>query len=405
MVSTVVLVHYAEVGLKRGNRRWFEERLRENLVAALQDTVAGSIRLRRPRIVVETADQAGDAAIEEVVERVSRIPGVSWTATARVVESDLDRIRQEAIALARTGEGTFKVETRRVDKEFPLKSPEVSRDVGGAINDATGRKAKMKQPDDLYAIVIDRDHSFVVGSRTRGPGGLPVGTAGRVVALLSGGLDSPVAAWRMMRRGCTVLGVHFWNNAVGGEGVLEKLDLLSVALARVQGSFTLRIVPFEDLQRAIVASVPADYRMVIYRRTRLRIAERIRRDLDARALITGDAVGQVASQTLENLAAVYSAVNSLLLTPLAGNDKVEIVSEARSIGTYEASILPHDDCCSFLIAPHPVTRARISDVEKMEKRVAWGTLLDEAVEAIETRRYGGRQEGSGADAATTGSQP
>jgi len=264
---------------------------------------------------------------------------------------------------------------------------EVNRRVGAAVVAATGRKVDLTAPDQVYGVEIARDAAFVFEARRRGPGGLPVGTSGRVVALLSGGIDSPVAAWRMMVRGCRVIGVHFLNDAVDTAGVREKLDLLGEALARWQGRFVLRIVPFGALQRAIVAAVPADHRMLIYRRTMLRLADRVREEAGAKALVTGDSVGQVASQTLDNLRCVYSAVPGPVLSPLCGEDKSAIVDRARAIGTYEPSILPHDDCCSFLVAAHPATRAKLEEVEAMEKSVAFGTLLEDALAAAEARTY------------------
>jgi thiamine biosynthesis protein ThiI len=264
---------------------------------------------------------------------------------------------------------------------------EVNRVVGAAVVEATGRRVDLEEPSSVYGIEIAAKRAFVFGERRPGPGGLPVGTSGKVVALISGGIDSPVAAWRMMRRGCRVLGVHFLNASIGGEGVREKLDLLGEALARWQGRFTLRIVPFEALQRAIVAAVPADHRMIVYRRTMLRLADRVREREGAKALVTGDSVGQVASQTLDNLACAYAAVRGPVLSPLCAAEKTEIIDRARRIGTYEASILPHQDCCSFLIAEHPETKSVLREVEEMERGIAWGDLQEEALQGTETLVY------------------
>jgi len=384
--ATVLVVHYDEIALKGGNRPWFEARLRENLALALKAIPGAKVRRERGRIVA-TLEGAPAEAVEEACGRVSRTPGVAWFAAAVEVPREMDAIEREVLARATAERGSFAVGTRRADKTFPLNSMEVNRRVGAAVVAATGRKVDLTTPDEVYGIEIARERAFVLGPKRRGAGGLPIGTAGRVVALISGGIDSPVAAWRMMKRGCRVLGVHFFNNAAGGEAVVEKLDLLGEALARWQGAFTLRVVPFERLQRAIVAAVPADHRMLVYRRTMLRLADRIRMKEKGKALVTGDSVGQVASQTLENLGCVYGAVPGPVLAPLCGASKVEIVEEARRVGTFEASVLPHQDCCSFLIAPHPETRGVRSEVEAMEKAVAWGTLLEEAIQGTEVRRY------------------
>ena len=384
---TVVVIHYAEVGLKGGNRRWFEERLRDNVARMLEGSAGGSVKRERGRLVA-ALDGSDGAEVEEALARVGRVPGVAWFAPARLVPADLEAVTGEAVARAREGRGSFAVATRRADKRFPLNSMEVNRHVGAAIAVATGRPVDLTEPDDTYGIEIADTGAFVFEARRRGIGGLPVGSSGRVVTLLSGGIDSPVAAWRMMTRGCRVLGVHFFNNAFGGEGVLEKLDLLGEALARYQGRFHLKVVPFEDLQRAIVAAVPPDHRMILYRRAMLRLADRIRSREKAKALVTGDSVGQVASQTLDNLAAVYSAVPGPVLAPLCGEDKAATIETARRIGTYEPSILPHQDCCSFLIAPHPVTKAKRAEVEEMEASIEWGTLVEEAMQGVTTRSYG-----------------
>ncbi len=386
-VSTPVLVvHYAEIALKGGNRAWFEQRLREDLAERLKAVPGARVRRERGRLVVALEDAApGD--LDRALDLVAHVPGVAWFAAARLVPREADAVEAEVVALARAGSGSFAVDTRRADKTFPLTSMELNRRVGAAVVEATGRRVDLTHPDQVYGVEISEKGAFDFDARRQGPGGLPVGTAGRVVALISGGIDSPVAAWKMIRRGCRVLGVHFLNDAVGTEGVREKLDLLGEALARWQGRFAIRIVPFGALQRAIVAAVPADHRMLVYRRTMLRLADRIREEEGAKALVTGDSVGQVASQTLDNLACVYGAVPGPVLSPLAGEEKTETIATARLIGTYEPSILPHADCCSFLVAEHPVTRGRVRDVERMEASVAWGTLLAEALRAVETREY------------------
>lgn len=386
MSATVIVVHYNEIALKGGNRAWFEARLRDDVNSRVASIPGAKVKRERGRLVVAFEDAAA-SDVDAALERLARTPGVSWFSAAGALPRDIDALEAECVARGRLATGSFKVATRRADKTFPLTSPEVNRRIGGAVAMATGRKVDLDEPETVLGIEIAESRAFVFHERKQGPGGLPVGTAGRVVALLSGGIDSPVAAWRMMRRGCRVLGVHFLNASIGGDGILEKLDLLGEALARWQGKFTLRVVPFERLQRAIVAGVPADHRMIVYRRTMLRIADRIRAKEGGKALVTGDSVGQVASQTLDNLACAYAAVPGPVLAPLCGAEKDEIVARAKLIGTYEPSILPHQDCCSFLIAEHPATKADLREVEEMETAVAWGTLLEEAVQGASIRTY------------------
>ena len=388
MASTVFVVHYNEIALKGGNRGFFEGRLRDNLKEALKPFGPSGVRRERGRMVV-VLEGASPEAAEGARGANNPTPRRPRLAGADEVAREIGAIEAAVVERARGAAGSFAVDTRRADKTFPMDSMEVNRRVGAAVVGATGRKVDLTSPDDVLGIEIAQKGAFVLGARNAGPGGLPVGSSGRVVALLSGGIDSPVAAWRMMKRGCRVVGVHFFNNAAGGEAVLEKIDLLAGALARWQGRITVRIVPFERLQRAIVAAVPADHRMIVYRRTMLRLADRVREAERAGALVTGDSVGQVASQTLENLGCAYAAVRGPVLAPLSGMEKEEIIADARRIGTFEASCLPHEDCCSFLIDPHPATKARLHEVVAMEKAVAWEGLVEEAMAGIEARAYPG----------------
>jgi thiamine biosynthesis protein ThiI len=387
MAARVVVLHYDEIALKGGNRPWFESRLRENLDRAMEGTRAGRVRKERGRMILPVAADASDEDRADILARIGRVPGVAWYSEATESPRDIEALTTEVVSRARGATGTFRVETRRADKRYPMTSVDVNRAVGAAVVVATGRTVRLKDPDDTYGIEIGNNTAFIYSVRLPGLGGLPVGTAGRVVALLSGGIDSPVAAFRMMRRGCRVDGVHFLNAGLDPEGVLDKLDLIGNALCRFQGTFRLHVVPFDDLQRAIIAAVPSDHRMLVYRRTMLRLANRIRADRRALALVTGDSVGQVASQTLENIGVVYAAVTGPVLPPLCGMEKAEIIAEARRIGTYEASILPHQDCCSFMVSPHPETRARLPRVVEMEAAVAWGTLDREALQRSEVRSY------------------
>jgi thiamine biosynthesis protein ThiI len=204
---------------------------------------------------------------------------------------------------------------------------------------------------------------------------------------VSGGIDSPVATWLLMRRGVQCFLLHFHNRTVGGEGALGKIEDLGRVLSRTQGRLTGLIVPFEALQRAIIAGVPAEWRMIVYRRLMLRIAEALAPRFGAQGFVTGDSISQVASQTLENLAVIHEAAERPIYTPLAGSDKTEIVDLARRIGTFEISTRPHDDCCSFLVAPHPVTRAKLEDVLELERGCDLAPLVEEAAEAVELRSW------------------
>ena len=213
-----------------------------------------------------------------------------------------------------------------------------------------------------------------------GAGGLPVGSTTNLLSFLSGGLDSPVATWMMLRRGARITGVHFHNRSLQGQAVLEKIEDLATTLAWSAGRFPLLVVPFESCQRAIVGTVPAEFRMIVYRRAMFRIASVLAEREKALGYVTGDSLGQVASQTAENIRTIHAAADLPVYAPLIGSDKIEIINRARQIGTYRTSVRPHDDCCSFLVAKHPAVRSTIEEVEEMEAPVPWDAVIEEAIE-------------------------
>jgi thiamine biosynthesis protein ThiI len=360
-----VVIHYGEIGLKGKNRWFFERKLLEAV-----DRAAARIAPRRAgwehgRLVLDLGDE--DPA--PYLDALQRVPGIAWLAPAEVTPLDADAMVATVVDQARRGppDASFRVEARRANKKFPLTSVELNRQAGAAVVAATRRPVDLEEPAVTYSVEIGEKRAYVYSERRRGLGGLPTGTAGRLLALLSGGIDSPVAAFRMMRRGCLVAGLHFFNETATSHGVRDKLDRLCRVLARYQGRMRLHVVPFEPLQREIVMTVPAPCRMIVYRRMMFRIAERMLPRERALGFVTGDSIGQVASQTLRNLRVIYAAAEHPVYTPLAGMDKTEIVDEARRIGTFEVSILPYGDCCSFLVPAHPETAARLAAVEAMER--------------------------------------
>jgi len=380
-----VVLHFAEIGLKGGNRRRFERRLGDRLRQAL-DSAALPARVVAlgGRFLAVPQDPTRAARALEVL---TRVPGVAHAARARLVEARLGTIEAAAIeVLAEAPAGSFKIESRRADKSFPLDSIGISRAVGAACMSASGRSVDVHAPVVRVRVEVLLGRAVVSAGRVAGPGGLPVGSGGRLLAFLSGGLDSPVAAWKMLRRGARVTAVHFWNRSLGAQAVLEKIEDLGRVLAWAAGELPLIVVPFEECQRAIVSVVPAEVRMLVYRRAMLRIGIALAREEKALGIVTGDSLGQVASQTAENLRAVH-AVTALpghalpLYMPLIGSDKVEIMERARRIGTYDVSIRPHEDCCSFLSAPHPETRARAQRLAELEQSLPWDELVAAALAA------------------------
>jgi thiamine biosynthesis protein ThiI len=376
-----VVVHYAEIGTKGKNRPAFERRLMAHLGLALRDVgIRAGVRRVPGRLTVDLPVGSDAAA---ALARVTKVPGVANAALGVSVAREVEAMSAAAVEFLRAAPpGSFKVETRRGDKTFPLDSIAISRAVGAACVAATGRKVDVHAPDVVVRVEVPGKTCYVIGPATPGPGGLPPGTTGNLLAFLSGGIDSPVAAWKMMRRGARVVALHFWNRTLQGQAVLEKLEDLCRVLALAQGEVPLVVVPFEPVQRSIVAAVPADVRMVVYRRAMLRIASRLAPAEKALGYVTGDSLGQVASQTAANLRTIHAVADLPVYSPLCGDDKVEVVDLAKRIGTYEISIRPHEDCCSFLVADHPATRTTPASIARVEEGIAWDALIDEAVAGV-----------------------
>lgn len=378
----VLIVHYAEIGLKGGNRTSFERRLRDRLKEGLDSAeVEAGVHDAGSRYVVSPAPGAD---VERALLAIMRIPGVANVSPAFEVPSELEAIQQAAGAILQEAPpGSFKVETRRADKKFPLNSIEISRAVAPVCIEKSPRPVDVHNPDVVVRVEIARKSSFVSAARRLGPGGLPVGSTSRLLSFLSGGIDSAVSTWLMIRRGARVTAVHFHNRTHQGRAVLEKLEDTCGVLAWSAGKMPLLVVPFEACQRAIVSSVPAEYRMIIYRRAMFRIGAALATAEKALGFITGDSLGQVASQTAENLRSIHDAATLPVYAPLIGSDKREIVDLARRIGTFDISIRPHADCCSFLIARHPATRSMLAEIREMEEPIAWGEVVREAAEGAE----------------------
>ena len=388
--STLVL-RYHEIALKGGNRPFFVRRLAENVERALAGLPVGSVRRASARLLVALHDAR---AWPEARARLARVFGLANFALAHEVPlatrsgdaaAEVDRLAAAVVAGLRGAEiASFRVQTKRSDKRFALTSPEVNRRLGAAVQQSTGAR-------------VDLDHAVVTIAVDILPGragGLPVGTSGRVCALLSGGIDSPVAAWRLMRRGCRVDFVHFHAVPFLDRTSQEKARELARLLVRWEGDADLHFVPFGEVQRQIVAAVGRPLRVVLYRRMMMRIAEVIARATGAEALVTGESLGQVASQTLANLAVIEAAAGLPVLRPLVGTDKGEISAEAARIGTFETSILPDQDCCSLFVPRHPATRAHLDEVLALEARLDVAALVAQAVTATERvrLRVGGEHE-------------
>jgi len=348
-----ILVHYGELGLKGKNRIYFEQKLAQNIR-----------RLLSPRTVERQFGRMlfGFEAVDEaLLERLTLIPGIRHFAlihTAKPELEDISEVAEQAVLAAMNGntEGiSFGVSAQRSDKRFPLTSPELSREVGTHLHQSLGLRVNLDAPDVPVRIEVCKHAAYISTRKLRGIGGLPVGSSGRGVVLLSGGIDSPVAAYSMMKRGLEVILVHLYNSSINRD--FAKIEALTARISLFQPRVRLYLIDLEEFQRNAIAHVPAKYRMILYKRQMIRTAASLAAREKAEAIVTGDSLGQVASQTLGNISAIYDVCNLPLLSPLIGFDKEEIIALGRKIGTYDISTEEYCDICSYLIAKHPETRA------------------------------------------------
>ena len=380
-----VIVHYQEIALKGKNRPWFIARLVRNIRQAVAGLGVREVRVLMGRIEIVLGP---DASWEAVRDRLSRVFGIGNFPRAGRAPLDVDAIAAEILNdLGPDDPPPFRVSARRADKRFPLTSPQIEREVGGRIKEARGWTVDLEDPAltiRVEALTTDAFYSF---GKEPGPGGLPVGASGRVACLLSGGIDSPVASWRMMRRGCRVLFVHFHSYPILSRASQDKARELARLLTAFQFDSRLVLVPFGEIQQRVVLTVPPPLRVVIYRRLMLRIAERIARANRAQALVTGEVVGQVASQTLENLSTIGSVAGLPVLRPLIGMDKDEITAEAQRLGTFPISIIPDQDCCTLFTPRHPATKARRHEIELAESQLPIDEIVTGAVGAAAIEEF------------------
>src|SRR3954467_8677128 len=399
---TSIVIHYKELALKGKNRPWFIQLLVRNLKTALAGLHVASIRSAMGRIELELRP---DSPWEEVRERLGRIFGIANFSHASHGPQDFRALADKI--LAEIGDLTptsFRVSATRSDKRLPFTSPQVEREIGGIIWEAKHWKVDLSKPALTIHIEMLPAEAFYFFGKEPGAGGMPSGTGGRIACLLSGGIDSPVAAYRMMRRGCSVQLIHFHSYPILSRASQEKVREISALLTRHQLRSRLSLVPFGELQQQVLLAVKPELRVVVYRRLMLRIAEEIARAGRARALVTGEVLGQVASQTLENMTVIGAAAGLPILRPLVGMDKDEITAEAQRIGTYPVSIIPDQDCCTLFTPRHPATRARLVDVERAEQALPIEEMVGAAVAAatMEEFRYPMLKYPAARDAMTEG---
>ena len=392
-MTDCIVIHYAEIGLKGRNRRFFERQLQRNVRERLAGLDVTSVDRLPGRLLARLGSETNVAA---ATERLRTVPGIAYFAPAYGAPKDVEAIKKAVVeglvlsplslgqspgslspriketkgraeGLAGRSYRSFKTATRRADKSFPLTSPQINAEVGGHVQKVTGWAVDLKNPELVIHIELLFKEALFYFERIKGVGGLPVGISGTVGLLFSGGIDSPVAGYYALKRGCNVVPIHFHSGPFGDwQGSEDKVRRLLAALRPYGVSQRYYVVPIGEIQREIVAEAPAPPRVLLYRRLMVRIAEELTRREGGLALVTGESLGQVASQTLESLAAVQAMATMPILRPLVGLDKQEIITQAQAIGTFDISIESGDDCCQFLMPRQVVTRPSLAEIEAAE---------------------------------------
>lgn len=386
-MKEIILVKYGEIILKGLNRGRFEDMLIGNIKKALPKDSYVCVRKSQAIIYVEPAEGAD---VDGIIERLKKIFGIVFIARAGVFPKDMDIILKDGadyLAPVLEQADTFKVEAKRSDKKFPFDSPAISREMGGALlRRCRHLKVNVTEPDTIVRVEIRDSEAYVYAdiARVSGPGGMPTGSNGRATVLLSGGIDSPVAGYMMAKRGVELNAVHFFSPPYTSDRAKEKVIELGRILAGYTGRYNLYIVPFTEQQLAIRDNCPEEHLTLIMRRMMMMVAERIAKKSGSLALITGESLGQVASQTIHALGVTNNAVEDLpVFRPLVGMDKDEIVTVARKIGTFETSILPYEDCCTVFVPKHPTTKPALSKVLQSQSKIDMEYWVNKAVNEAE----------------------
>lgn len=382
-MDNVIIVRYAEIHLKGLNRPYFEKALVKNIQGALTGIPGAEVKRGESRVYIENVS---DTDLNRALERLRFVYGIHSYSPAIRLEQDAD-IAAKALAdmvkaeKDRLGKETasFRVEAKRADKRFPLKSLDIARQTGGVIiENVDGLKVDLEHPD-ITAYIEIREKAYCYTRVVKGPGGMPVGCNGRAMLLISGGIDSPVAGLMTAKRGVSLSAVHFESFPYTSDKALDKVRDLVKIMTRYTGAIKLHVIRFTDIQMKLHQDCPPDYLTVLMRRFMMRIAERLARKDGCLALVTGESVGQVASQTLENLSATNSVATMPVLRPLIGMDKIEITEKAEYYGTFKTSILPYEDCCTVFVPKHPITRPNPGDVERAEAGLDVDAMVEAAI--------------------------
>lgn len=382
-MDRVISLSVGEIALKGLNRKYFEDKLIRHVKMAIQGLPYEKVYKEQGKIYIETNEDS----FEQIINRVKKIFGIVYISPCIRVNKDIEDIKKAVLTAVdsikdRDKVKTFKVKTNRVDKKFPIKSPEFSREMGAVIlKNTEGLSVDVNNPD-IYVYIDIKQHAYVYTDRIKAYGGLPIGTNGKGLLLLSGGIDSPVAGFLMAKRGVEISAIHFHSYPFTSERAEEKVKNLAKILSLYTGKIRMYSVNILDIQKEINAKCPEDEMTILSRRFMMRIAERVARDNGIHALITGESLGQVASQTIEGIGVTNASVNLPILRPLVGMDKVQIIDIAKDIETYETSILPYDDCCTLFLPKHPVTKPKLENIERSEENLDIDRLVEEALKSL-----------------------
>ena len=383
--KTYVIVKTHELALKGKNRPWFMQRLTDNLRRSTRDAGVDAVWQGRLMIGLTLADESCWPAVQS---RVRDCFGVAKFFRAYEYPQDLAVVQERLAQLLPARQfRTFRIAANRGDKRFPLNSPAVNRQLGRFVEELTGAAVDLTNPELTIHLDIQPRGILLYFDEEPGHGGLPVGASGPVMVMLSGGIDSPVAAWQMMKRGCRAAFVHFHSYPLVDRTSIEKAGELAQHLTRHQEHSELLLAPLADIQQRIIVATPPAYRVLLYRRFMVRITEALARRRRAKAIVTGESCGQVSSQTLDNIAVVDAVAGMPLLRPLIGMNKEEIVAQAQRIGTFPISITPDQDCCSLFVPRHPETRARLETAERLERALPVDELVAQAVAHTQRQSY------------------
>lgn len=380
IVYNHILVRFGELSTKGKNKKDFIKRLLHNIKNAMRDYPALTYERTHDRLYILLNGENP----HEVAEILRHVFGISSFSFAVRVDSNIDDIVAMGLRIAKQSDAkTFKIDTRRSYKQFPMISDQINRAVAGPILQETDCKVDVKHPEQRIQIEIHEQDTYIMIDRIQGAGGYPVGVGGKALVMLSGGIDSPVASYLTMKRGVAIECVHYASPPYTSTSAQEKVLELARLVARYQGHIRVHIVPFTDLQLAIYQNCDESYAITIMRRMMYRIAERLCEKTNALAIVNGESIGQVASQTLESMGTINQVTSMPVIRPVCTMDKLEIINIAKTIGTYETSILPFEDCCTIFTPKNPVTKPTIHKAERMEARFDFTQLLEECIEKCE----------------------